>query len=95
MRALRRPRVILVLFLLAIAVVVVAAQADHRHKQAVMNRLELSQWYCTHGGTRCGKGDPDRVERRWNQREMGYKASVVVLACGAAALLAVSLRRRR
>jgi hypothetical protein len=85
----------LVLVVLAIGVVVGAAYADHRHKTAVMLRLELSEWYCTHEGTRCGEGGSKRIERRWNERELGYETSAVVLACGAVVLLDAARRRRR
>ena len=86
---------LLVLVVLAIGVVVGVAYGDHRHKTAVMLRLELGEWYCVHEGTRCGEGSSERIERRWNERELGYKTSSVVLACGAAVLLVGTLRRRR
>jgi len=89
-----RPLVLLLLVVLAMGVVVAFGYADETHKQAAMNRLELHQWYCVHRGVQCGAGDPDRIERRWNERELGYQAALVALACGATGLL-ISLRRRR
>jgi hypothetical protein len=92
----RRPplRLVLVVVVLAMTVVAVAAVVDHRWKQRTMDRLEVDAWYCHHTGARCGSKDPDNVERRWNEREVAYKASVAGLGGATAILLAIGARRR-
>jgi hypothetical protein len=70
----------------------VAAIVDHRWKQARIDRAELSEWYCSHEGTRCGGPSSSGIEARWNERQLGYEVAVVTLAAAATAL---ALRRSR
>jgi hypothetical protein len=81
---------------LAAAAVLVAllAVADHTWKARRIGRAEVSEWYCLHRGTRCGGPSTKRIERRWNEREVGYEAAVAVLA-GAAVLLVTARSLRR
>jgi hypothetical protein len=81
---------------LAAAAVLVAALGivDHTWKAHRIGRAEVSEWYCLHRGTRCGGPSTKRIERRWNEREIGYEAAVAVLA-GAAVLLVAARTLRR
>jgi hypothetical protein len=76
------------------AVVGLAAVIDHRDKQERMNRAERSEWYCEHVGTRCRGASSARIERRWNERQIGYEAAVGVLVGVAALGLAIPLLGR-
>jgi hypothetical protein len=82
---------------LAVAALIgVAAIADHHWKQSRMDRVEVSEWYCRHVGTRCGGASSARLERRWNERQRGYE--IAVAAVGGLALVRIALveaRRRR
>jgi hypothetical protein len=74
-------------------VVGLAAVADHRHKAARLNRVEISEWYCAHHGTRCGGPSSERIENRWNTRQWIYEGAVGGLA--ATALVVGGWRLRR
>ncbi|HEY1370672.1 MAG TPA: hypothetical protein VGF23_26310 [Gaiellaceae bacterium] len=76
------------------ASMVLVAVLDHRHKNAVMYRLEVDEWYCSHTHTRCFSGRHSwDVERRWNTRESAYVG--VIAAMGGLAMVTVFLRIRR
>jgi hypothetical protein len=82
------------LLLLASLLIGVAAIGDHHWKRTRMNRAELDSYYCTHRGTRCGRGNPDRIEAAWNERQLGYEIAVAVTAATGLVLLARDVRRR-
>ena len=75
-------------------IVGLVAIADHRHKSAAGDRAELAEWYCTHLGTRCGGPSSAAIERRWNERELGYEVAVTILGLFGTANLLLGLRRR-
>jgi hypothetical protein len=85
----------------ALAAAIAASMAivgvlDHRHKSAVMNRLEVDEWYCTHEGTHCASAHHSwDVERRWNKREAAYIAVIAAMAAVAAGGTLAGLRSRR
>jgi len=69
---------------------------DHQHKAAVMNGLEVDEWYCTHEGTRCSSARHSwDVERRWNKREAAYIGVIAAMAVVAAGGTVAGLRVRR
>ena len=83
MSGLRRPRLIGLACLLLAALTAAIAIGDHRAKQARQDKAELQAWYCAHEGTRCAGPSSERIERRWNERQVGYEAAVAILtACG-------------
>src|SRR3954447_13159733 len=85
----------LAIVLVAAAILVgVVAVIDHRNKQARMNRAELAEWYCGHGGTRCGGPSSERIEAHWNERQWAYEIAVVALGAGAVARVGLRARRR-
>lgn len=69
-----------------------AAIVDHRNKTARSNRAELSEWYCTNTGTRCGGASSAAIERHWNQRELGYEVAVTLLGAFGAASVVRAIR---
>jgi hypothetical protein len=75
--------------------IAIGAVADHRWKKSRINRAELLEWYCVHQGSRCGGPSSTAIERRWNERQVGYEVVVAVLAGGALAWSAVLAARRR
>jgi hypothetical protein len=84
------------LFLLA-AAIALAAVGDHWYKQHRIERIELAFWYCRHEGTRCEAADRPLalgIERRWNERQVGYEVAVGITAAAAAVLGWARLRRR-
>jgi hypothetical protein len=89
----RRHLLPLICFALA-GLIGISAIADHRWKQARINRAELSEWYCTHRGTRCGGPSSEAIERHWNQRQVAYEVVVILLGGGALAWSAVREARR-
>jgi hypothetical protein len=86
----------LALVVLAFAVGTIAI-VDHRLKQQRINHAELLEWYCVNQGTRCGGPDPDRIERRWNERQVAYESTVVLLTLAGVVciVLAVASGRRK
>lgn len=79
------------------AVTALLAVGDHWYKQRRLDRLEAAFWYCRHQGTRCGgPGRPAAlsIERRWNERQVGYEIVVGLSAAAGAVLLAARVRRR-
>ena len=70
----------------------VGAIVDRHVKQARIDRAELAEWYCSHQGTRCGGPSSDRIEARWNRRELGYEIAVGTL--GALGVVLVAARSR-
>ena len=60
------------LLLLAFVIGTIAV-VDHRLKQSRVNHAELLEWYCTHTATRCGGPSADRIESRWNKRQVAYE----------------------
>jgi hypothetical protein len=82
------------LALLAVAGVIGGlAVADHRWKQRRIDAVQVDEWYCSHRGTRCGGASSAAIERRWNERQLGYE--IVVSALGAAALALAAFRGPR
>ena len=85
----------------ALALVIAASMVgvgvlDHRHKAAVMNRLEVDEWYCMHDNTHCFAGNHSwDVERRWNKRETAYIAVIAAMAAVAAGGGVAGLLSRR
>ena len=93
-RAFHRHKLSLVA-LAAAGIIGLVAIADHRNKQARINRAEVSEWFCKHRGQRCGGPSSRRIEDHWNERQLGYEAIVAVLAGFAVVRTArVSLRKR-
>jgi len=63
----------------------VSGVLDHRHKDAVVRRLNRAPWYCAHDHVRCGEAKRDTsLERGWDEREVGYESALVLI--GAATL---------
>ena len=74
------------------------AMMDHHLKQRRINRAEVLGWYCVHQGTQCGGPLPERIERRWNERQVAYESAVVLLTfAGVVCLIftVASERRKR
>jgi hypothetical protein len=80
--------------LAALALIVAVAELDHAHKRAAGNAAQLAEWYCAHRGERCGGADSERIQRRWEERELGYRTAFALTAVAGVALL-VRTRRRR
>jgi len=79
---------------LVLALVVgLAAVVDHHLKTTRIDRIELADWYCSHRGTRCGQPAWEPIERRWNERQLGYEIAVTLLVAFGAVILARSIRR--
>jgi len=93
-RAFLRAQRRLVLVVAALAVIAVVAQLDHAHKRTAANAAQVSEWYCEHRGERCGGPDSTRIQHRWEEREVGYKAAFALVAATGVVLL-VSRRRPR
>jgi hypothetical protein len=89
---LRRPWIGLVGLALAL-LLGLAAIVDHHQKNVRTNRAELAEWYCTHAGTRCGGPSSAVMERRWDEREVGYEIAVGCLGVFGTASLVGSRRR--
>ncbi len=85
----------LALVVAALALITVAAVLDHRHKGTMGNAAQLSEWYCANRGERCGGPDSGRIQRRWEQREVGYKAAFALFALTGVALLVSGSRPQR
>jgi len=84
--------------LLIVAVTIaLAAVLDHHNKAARMNRAERAEWYCENLGTRCRGSSSASIERRWNEREAGYKIvfSALVVSGVLCLTLATARTRRR
>jgi hypothetical protein len=90
-RALLHARRGLALVVAALALIAVVAELDHSHKRAMGNAAQVSEWYCAHRGERCGGPDSDRIQRRWEEREVGYKTAFALVALSGVVLL---VRRR-
>lgn len=96
MRRFLHCRYVGVVCLLAAAVLGVAAVADHRNKQARIDRAELAEWYCAHAGTRCGGASSAEIERHWNERQLAYEWSIIALGgLGTLRVAAPGILRRR
>lgn len=78
-RLMRRHAVAFVCLLAALAIGV-AATVDRHMKRARGNRADVAEWYCVHGGTRCGGQSSSRIESRWNDREWVYAVSFALVA---------------
>lgn len=82
-----RRRLLIAFFSIVLAAAVaVGATLDHRYKQARVNRAELGEWYCANLGSRCGGASSERIESRWEGREVGYKIAFGGLVATAALL---------
>jgi hypothetical protein len=81
------------LFLAALTAAI--AIGDHRDKQDRVNQAELDAWYCIHQDIRCGGRSPERIERRWNERQVGYEAAVAILTAGGVLFLALASIHRQ
>jgi hypothetical protein len=77
----------------ATGLIVIGAILDHRWKQMRLNRAEISAWYCVHQGARCGGPSAARIERHWNERQLGYEIAAAGLAV--AGLIAAARQARR
>jgi hypothetical protein len=77
----------LVLVVAALALIAVVAELDHSHKGAMGNAAQVSEWYCAHRGERCGGPDSDRIQHRWEEREVAYKTAFALVALSGVALL--------
>jgi len=71
------------------------AVVDHHVKQRRMNQAELMTWYCIHQGTECGGPSVERIEARWNQRQLAYECGVAFLASAGLLCLTLPVRTRR
>ena len=89
-----RRHLVSIICLAAASVIALAAVGDHRYKQRRINRAEVGEWYCRHLGTRCGGPSSDRIEARWNERQLGYEIAVSAIG-GFAILLFVYRTVRR
>ncbi len=77
-----------------ICAVAIIAVIDHEEKQRRIDRAEVAEWYCLHGGTRCGGVRSANIERRWNEREAVYAGAICALTvAGAASALGFGPRR--
>ncbi len=94
MRALLHAQRWLLLALAALALVTVAAELDHAHKRSASNAAQVSEWFCSHRGERCGGPSSARIQHRWEQRERGYKTTFALLSAAAVVLLVRTTRRR-
>ena len=91
----RRTRLLGFACLLLAGLTAVVAVVDHHDKQTRVNQVELQAWYCTHKGTRCGGPSPERIERHWNERQVGYEVAVAILtACGVVCIALASITRQ-
>jgi len=77
----------LALVVAVLALIAVVAELDHSHKRAMGNAAQESEWYCDHRGERCDGPDSDRIQHRWEQREVGYKAAFALVAVTGVVLL--------
>ena len=93
-RAFLRAQRSLALVVAALALIAVVAQLDHEHKKAMGNAAQVSEWYCVQRGERCGGPDSDRIQHRWEAREVGYKTAFALVAVTGVALV-VSRRPAR
>src|SRR4051812_27020599 len=83
------------LLALVFAAIATAAYVDRTHKQTNINRAQDAEWYCSHFRAHCGRGSSAEIERRWERRERGYAAALILI--GAASIVAavrVAPRRR-
>jgi hypothetical protein len=93
-RAFLRARRGLALVVAALALIAVVAELDHSRKRAMGNAAQESEWYCQNRGERCDGPDADRIQHRWEQREIGYRTAFALVAVTGVVLL-VSRRPRR
>jgi len=77
----------LTLVVAALALIAVVAELDHSHKRAMGNAAQESEWYCAHRGERCDGPASNRIQHRWEQREIGYKAAFALVAVTGVVLL--------
>jgi hypothetical protein len=78
-------------------VIGLVAIGDRWYKQRRIERIESAFWYCRHEGTRCAAADRPlalAIERRWNERQVGYEIAVGAAAAAGIVLGAARLRRR-
>lgn len=85
----------LALVLAVLVAIAVVAELDHAHKRAMGNAAQLSEWYCAHRGERCGGPDSDRIQHRWEAREVAYKAAFGLVAASGIVLLVSRYRQPR
>jgi hypothetical protein len=79
----------------AAALVALVAMLDHRHKREVEFAAQEDAWFCAHGRPdACTDFDGVAYERRWEQRELGYRVTFFGLGAGAVGLGAAAARRR-
>ena len=81
---------------IAMIAISLIAVLDHRHKNAVLYRLNDAPWYCANKHLRCDEArEAASTERRWNAREAGYKSSLAVIGTVSALLVGAALYRNR
>jgi hypothetical protein len=94
-RAVLRGRRALALAVAALLLIAVVAALDHAHKRTAGNEAQLAEWFCVHRGERCGGADSARIQRRWEERELGYKTAFALVAATGVVLLVSRVRPRR
>jgi hypothetical protein len=58
----------------------IGAIVDHSVKQRRIDRAQVSDYFCTHYGVRCGGPSWHRIERSWNRRQVVYEVAVGTFA---------------
>jgi hypothetical protein len=92
-RAVLRRQLVSIVCLAAAGLIGLGAIADHRNKQARIDRAHVSEWYCIHDGTQCGGPSSKRIETHWNERQEGYEIAVAALSGFALVRLVYRLAR--
>lgn len=90
-----RTQLLLPLACYAIAGVVgMAAIVDHHLKQGRINEAQVSAYFCRVQHTRCGGTSWQRIEARWQSRQLTYEIVVIALAGIGLALAGYRIVRR-
>ena len=79
-RALLRRHLVSIVCLAAAGLIGLGAIADHRNKQARIDRADIGEWYCRNEGTQCGGPSSRKIEQHWNERQAGYEVAVAALS---------------
>jgi hypothetical protein len=80
-------------FALALAIGI-GAIADHADKQRRIDDAQVSEYFCRVYDTRCGGPSSQRIESRWNRRQVVYEAAVATLAALGLALAGYGIARK-
>ncbi len=79
----------------AALLVALVAAIDHRHKREVQFAAQEDAWFCEHGRpAACRDFDQAAYERRWEQREFGYRAAFFAFGVASLGLGVLVVRRR-